>query len=146
RPGEAVGEVGDGGGVTPFGGGEDLGQLRAGHRVRVVGGPLAGAHDEVVGDGGRGVSALVAPRRLPQIRPTKLARSVLQRSAASRPAATTSSWASGLSLMPAAWFVTRETPRTSRPASRAATASSDVLIPTRSAPRTPAIRTSAGVS
>src|SRR5699024_2739639 len=50
RPGEAVGEVGDGGGVTPFGGGEDLGQLRAGHRVRVVGGPLAGAHDEVVGD------------------------------------------------------------------------------------------------
>ena len=47
---------------------------------------------------------------------------------------------------PAARLVTSEMPSTSRPASRAAIASSAVDMPTRSAPRMPAIRTSAGVS
>ena len=41
---------------------------------------------------------------------------------------------------------TREMPNTSIPACRAAMASSAVDMPTRSAPSTPAIRTSAGVS
>ena len=48
--------------------------------------------------------------------------------------------------MPAAGFVTSEMPRTSRPLWRAAIASSEVDMPTRSPPMTLAIRTSAGVS
>ena len=52
-------------------------------------------------------------------------------------------WLSGSPLMPAARLVTRLMPRTSMPASRAAIASSVVLMPTRSPPSPPAIRTSA---
>jgi hypothetical protein len=68
------------------------------------------------------------------------------RGPASRPASSTSSWLSASPEMPAARFVTSEMPSTSRPASRAAIASSAVDIPTRCAPITFAIRTSAGVS
>ena len=67
-----------------------------------------------------------------------------QRSAASRPASRTSSWSSGVVEMPAAGLVTSEMPSTSRPLWRAAIASRAVDIPTRSPPRMPAIRTSAG--
>ncbi|CAM5485577.1 hypothetical protein SGLAM104S_00052 [Streptomyces glaucescens] len=48
--------------------------------------------------------------------------------------------------MPAARLVTREMPRISAPASRAAIASRTVDMPTRSAPMTRAMRISAGVS
>ena len=51
-----------------------------------------------------------------------------------------------LAAEPAARLVTRLIPSTSMPASRAAIASSVVLMPTSWPPRTPAIRTSAGVS
>ena len=68
------------------------------------------------------------------------------RAAAALPASRTSSWLSGSLLMPAARLVTRLIPRTSMPASRAAIASRVVLMPTSWPPRTPAIRTSAGVS
>ena len=68
------------------------------------------------------------------------------RAAAALPASRTSSWLSGSLLMPAARLVTRLIPRISMPASRAAIASRVVLMPTSWPPRTPAIRTSAGVS
>ena len=48
--------------------------------------------------------------------------------------------------MPAARFVTSEIPRISRPACRAAMASSVVDMPTSEPPMMPAILTSAGVS
>ena len=52
-----------------------------------------------------------------------------------RPAARTSAWSSGSREMPAARLVTREMPSTSRPACRAAMASSAVDMPTRCPPR-----------
>ena len=61
-------------------------------------------------------------------------------------ATTLTAWDSGVALMPAARFVTSDTPSTSSPQWRAAIASIVVDMPTRSAPSAPAMRTSAGVS
>ncbi|CFS72664.1 Uncharacterised protein [Mycobacterium tuberculosis] len=49
-------------------------------------------------------------------------------------------------MIPAARFVTRDTPSTSAPAARAAMVSCTVDMPTRSAPSVCNIRISAGVS
>ena len=68
------------------------------------------------------------------------------RPAAALPAAETSSWVSFSPVIPAAAFVTSERPNTSRPAARAAIASSAVDMPTRSAPSVRSMRISAGVS
>ena len=65
---------------------------------------------------------------------------------AASPAATTSSCESGLSEMPAARFVTRESPATFIPHAFANTASGTVDIPTTSAPCALYARISAGVS
>ena len=80
QPGEAVGEVGDGSRVTPFGSGDDRQELLPGRRVGVVGSPLARGGEQVVGDVG-GVAGGVAHGR-PQILATMLARRVPHRSAA----------------------------------------------------------------
>ena len=56
------------------------------------------------------------------------------RGPAAWPASTTSSWERGSPLMPAAALVTREMPKTSSPAWRAAMASRAVDMPTRSPP------------
>ena len=68
------------------------------------------------------------------------------REAAARPASRTSAWLSGWSLMPAARLVTRLIPRTSISASRAAIASSVVLMPTSVPPIARTMAISAGVS
>src|SRR6185312_13075731 len=79
-------------------------------------------------------------------RPMNRTRNSPSRSAAARPAASTSAWSSGSPVIPAAALVTIDRPNTSRPAALAAIASSAVDIPTRSAPSPRSMRISAGVS
>src|SRR5271166_4013146 len=79
-------------------------------------------------------------------RPITSASNEPSRVAEAAPAASTSAWLSGSPPIPAARFVTRDTPSTSAPAARAAMVSCTVDMPTRSAPSTRSIRISAGVS
>ena len=93
------------------------GQLGPGHRVRVVGAP------------GLGPRPIERPARAAHSRRTTSASIRPQRSAAARPASSTSAWLSGWSLMPAARLVTSDRPSTSSPACRAAMASIAVDMP-----------------
>ena len=96
-----------------------------------------------------GRQAEIRPERsasMGQSRSRRPARSVRSFGSAALPASITSAWLRGSGAMPAPRLVTSEMPSTSRPASRAAMVSSVVDMPTRSPPRSLAIRTSAGVS
>src|SRR5699024_5373931 len=116
---------------------DQLGQFGGRVRIRIGLDPLGGPAPQL----GQGVGAhWVSSLR------TISANSAEIRGPASLPAATTSSWLNGSSETPAARFVTRDRPSTSRPACRAAIASSAVDMPTRSPPMRPTIATSAGVS
>src|SRR5699024_7507005 len=135
--GERVGEFVAGGVVPGLHRGHQPLDLSAALRVGVPVRPGLRGVDQGV-DGSRAGAHSIAPAiRLSSRRST---------GAASLPAWMTSAWSSGVGLIPAAALVTSEIANTSIPASRAAIVSSAVDIPTRSAPSTLAIRTSAGVS
>src|SRR5699024_9492091 len=133
QPGEAVGEFRRCALVPGFGAREQAREFRRGAGVGVVVDPRAYLRVQGVG---HYATAFV----------TIELNSCASRASAAFPAATTSSCASGIGEIPAARFVTSDIPNTSSPASRAAIASSAVDMPTRSAPSTLAICTSAGVS
>ena len=91
HPGHRVGQLGGGRLVTRLGGGGEALELGAGHGIRVVAGPGPRGGEEVGERCGGGIR-----HGAPQIRPTTAARRRPQRSAASRPASSTSSWSSGV--------------------------------------------------
>src|SRR5699024_3170539 len=122
-------------------------ERRAGRRIRIVADPgldaraqpRLDAHTEALAsphgaEPPPGIGRTVWRSRLEMLGPV------------SSPASSTSSRLSASPLMPAARLVTSEMPSRSIPARRAAIVSSAVHMPTRSAPSTLAMCTSAGVS
>src|SRR5690606_19807776 len=138
RPGDGIGVVGDPGGDP----GAQPGVRAGGVAGRAGGAAAAGGRPVGAAAGGRsGPGAHAPPRSAPAGAPAPSAAPAVtrrpvsasrreMRGPASRPASSTSSWLSASPEMPAARFVTSEMPSTSRPASRAAVASSAVDTPT----------------